>query len=594
MDGKRVSQQEVLEQTKKHTGGKAGWIAAAIVVGVLLAAAAGLCAYANSYQQVFPGVRLGQESLAGLSREELAERASPDALLSGQVSISARGLDLGTYTQKQLGARVETEDLADAVWQIGREQGPAGWLKNGWTMLKGRLGGSTDVEAAISGYDPAILRSTAQALAAEFDRQPVDGTYELSRDGLYATKPANGQRLDQEGLVEELEALEGAAGEVEAPWEELRARELDLKALAQELNAEPSAAWYDVETGKVMDGQVGVKLDPEAAAFALESAVPGETVQLPAQVVYPELTAQELEAVLFRDVLSTTTTNVSGSSARKGNVRLAGEAVNGLVLNNGDVFDYNQVVGKRTVERGYGEAATYVNGETVNTVGGGICQVSSTIYLATLLANLEIVERYNHRFYPGYITLGMDATVSWGGPEFRFKNNTGYPIRLDVSYANSKLTVTVVGTKVDDTYVKMTYDLLSTTGYETEYVETDELAWGEQRQKQNGYTGYQVVSYRNVYSGDGTLLSSNVEAKSNYKNRNQIILTGTAGRPVTPEMPDFGQPAVGDAGIPVPPPMPGTSDQEPIPPAQEDPVPPAPEPEPAPQPDTDIPGWLLH
>lgn len=590
MDGKRVSQQELLEQTNKNRGGKAGWIAAAAAAGLLIAAAAGLCAYAGSYQQVFPGVQLGEESLEGLSREELAERVSPDALLNGEVTVTANGLELGTYTQKELGTQVDTEELTDAAWHIGREEGALGWLKNGWTMLKGRLGGSTKVEAEVSAFDPAILRRTAQELAAGFDRQSIDGSYQLSRDGLYATKPAAGQRLDQEGLVEELEYLEGDPGEVEAPWEELPALDLDLQALAQELNAEPSAARYDVETGKVVDGEVGVRLDPEAAAFALEAAVPGETVQLPAEVVYPKMTAQELEAVLFRDVLSTTTTNVSGTGARKGNVKLAGAAVNGLVLNDGDVFDYNQVVGKRTVERGYGEAATYVNGETVNTVGGGICQVSSTIYLATLLANLEIVERYNHRFYPGYITLGMDATVSWGGPEFRFKNNTGYPIRIDVGYANSKLTVTIVGTKTDDTYVKMTYDLLGTTKYETEYVETEELPWGEQRQKQNGYTGYEVVSYRNVYKGDGTLLSSNVEAKSNYKSRNQIILTGTAGRPVTPEMPDFSQPTVGDAGIPVPPPMPDAGGEPAPPPAQEDP----PQPAPAPEPDTDIPGWLLH
>ena len=142
-----------------------------------------------------------------------------------------------------------------------------------------------------------------------------------------------------------------------------------------------------------MDGDVGVSLDPQAAAFVLDAAQPGERVQLPAETIYPTLTAEELEAVLFRDVLSTTTTNVSGSSARKGNVKLAGQAVNGTVLNDGDIFDYNKVVGKRTRERGFGEAATYVNGETVNTVGGGICQVSSTIYLATLLANLEIVEQ---------------------------------------------------------------------------------------------------------------------------------------------------------------------------------------------------------
>ncbi len=585
MEGKRVSQ-DVLEKSKRQGGGKAGWIAALAAVLLVAGSAAGLGVYANAYDGVFPGVAMGGEALSGLSREELGGRLSADALLVGEVTVNANGVELGSYTQKELGARIDTDALEESVWGVGREDGPLGWLKNGWTMLWGRLGGKTSVEAVVSGYDEAILRRTAAELAQAFDREPVHGSYELSREGLFATKPAAGQRLDQEELVEELAALEGGPGDVEAPWEEVPAQQLDLKAVAQELNAEPSAARYDIESGRVVDGDVGVSLDPEAAAFALENAVPGETIQLPASVSYPEMTAEELEAVLFRDVLSTTTTSVSGSSARRGNVRLAGESVNGTILNDGDIFDYNKVVGKRTTERGFGAAATYVNGETVDTIGGGICQVSSTIYLATLLANLEIVERYAHRFYPGYITMGMDATVSWGGPEFRFKNNTGYPIRIDVSYANSQLTVTVMGTKVDDTYVKMTYDVLSKTSYETEYVESADLAWGTQKQKQNGYTGYQVVSYRNIYSGDGTLLSQTVEAKSNYKSRNQIILTGTAGRPA--DTPGPGEPVIGDAGIPVPPPMPGNE-----PPAVEEPAPPPVQPEPEEPPlDTEAPGWL--
>jgi len=590
MNGKRVSQSDVLEQAGGHTAGRAGIIAAIAVFLVLAGGVAGLGVYANAYEGVFPGVAMGSEKLSGLSREELDGRLSSDALLVGEVTVSADGVELGSYTQQELGAHIDTDALQDAVWGVGREEGILGWLKNAWTMLRGRLGGKTTVEAAASGYDEAILRRTAAKLAQDFDQEPVHGGYELSRDGFYATKPAGGRRLDQEGLVEELAALEGAPGDVEAPWEEVPAEQLDLEAIAQELNREPSAARYDIETGKVVDGEVGVRLDPEAAAFVLESAAPGETVQLPAEVSYPEMTAAELESVLFRDVLSTTTTNVSGTSARRGNVRLSGEAVNGTILNDGDVFDYNQVVGKRTTERGFGTASTYVNGETVDTVGGGICQTSSTIYLAALLANLEIVERYAHRFYPGYITMGMDATVSWGGPEFRFQNNTGYPIRIDVSYVNNQLTVTIVGTKVDDTYVKMTYDVLSKTPYETEYVESPDLAWGTQKQKQNGYTGYEVVSYRNVYSGDGTLLSSSVEAKSSYKSRNRIILTGTAGRPAAPS--DTGAPAIGDAGIPAPQPMPGTqpSDEPAPPPVQ--PEQPSAQPEQPPALDTEAPDWL--
>ena len=575
MEGRRVAQAEAAKT--RRTGRSWGWIAGAAVAGLLTGGILGFGLYANGYENVFPGVSAGGAQLGGMSREEAGAALSSEALLGESVTVTADGETLGTFTPAQLGASIDREGLEDAAWSVGREAGAAGWIKNGLAMAKGMLGARTELEAPVA-YDQGVLRRTAASLAEGFDRAPRAASYELSREGLYATKGVDGRALDQGGLAE---ALETASGALEAPWDVVPAEGLDMAALAAELGAEASPARYDVEQGKVVDGQVGVKIDPAAAAFALDAAAPGERVQLPAEIVYPEMTAQELEAVLFRDVLSTTTTNVSGSSARKGNVKLAGEAVNGTILNDGDVFDYNQVVGKRTRERGFGEAATYVNGETVNTVGGGICQVSSTIYLATLLANLEIVERYNHRFYPGYITLGMDATVSWGGPEFRFKNNTGYPIRIDVSYANSKLTVTVVGTKVNDNYVKMTYDLISTSGYETEYVETDELPYGTQKQKQNGYKGYDVVSYRNVYDGNGNLLSRTQEARSKYSNRNQIILVGTAGAPAAPAS---GSGDGGGTGTAAPPESDSGLVVAPNPSAPEEPTLP---------PETEMPAWLV-
>jgi len=575
MEGKRVAQAEATRTTKKSRSW--GWIAGAAVAGLLTGGILGFGLYANGYDSVFPGVTVGEQDFGGLSREAAAERLAAEDLLGESVTVTADGETLGQFTPAQLGASLDSGALEDAAWGVGREEGAVGWLKNSLTMAKGMLGAKTELEPEIR-YDSAVLRQTAASLAAGFDREPQAASYELSREGLFATKGVDGRALDQNALAS---ALEGASGTVEAPWQPVAAPGLDMEALAAQLGAEASPARYDIEQGKVVDGEVGVKIDPSAASFALEAAGPGERIQLPAEIVYPEMTAQELEAVLFRDVLSTTTTNVSGTSVRKGNVKLAGQAVNGTILNDGDIFDYNKVVGKRTKERGFGEAATYVNGETVNTVGGGICQVSSTIYLATLLANLEIVERYNHRFYPGYITLGMDATVSWGGPEFRFKNNTGYPIRIDVSYANSKLTVTVVGTKTSDNYVKMTYDVVSTSGYETEYVETTDLPYGTQKQKQNGYKGYDVITYRNVYDGNGNLVSRTQEARSKYSNRNQIILVGTAGAPAqtpsggggggeTPTAP------ANDSGLNIAPPPAATAPEEPtLPPETDNSQPPA-------------------
>lgn len=531
MEGKRVAQVEAGTQQKRPH--RAAWIMIAVVAALLIGGTVGLCVYAGSYSGVFPGVTMAGVPLSGqdpAQAEASLAAALPDWIDRDAVSITADGEDLGVYELSQLGAYAVPGEAAQAAYAVGRESGVLGWLKNGWTMARCLLGNETELTPAVY-YNEEALGGMVRAVAAKFDKEPLDASYQLSREGLFATKHQDGRALDQAALAD---ALMRGQEAVDAQWEVAPAKPLDVEALSQTLSAEASPARYDIEQGKVVDGQVGVSLDTEAVAYVMEAAAQGETVQLPAEIVYPEMTAQELEEVLFRDLLGTCTTDVSGTSARKGNVKLAGACVNGTILNDGDIFDYNQVVGQRTTERGFGEAATYVNGETINTVGGGICQVSSTIYKATLLSNLEIVERYAHRFYPGYIDLGMDATVSWGGPEFRFKNNTGFPIRVDVSYANSQLTVSIYGTKTDASYVKMTREVLSTTGYETEYVETDELPYGTQKQKQNGYTGYEVKSYRNLYDGNGNLISSTLEAKSSYKSRNRIILVGTAGRPASP------------------------------------------------------------
>lgn len=546
MEGKRVPQPETGGEAKKRL--PIAGIIAAVLAALLLGTVAGLCLYAGSYDKIFPGVTVGPVDLGGQDVEKAQGilSARMDELTDPYtITITADGKELGQYTPSQLGGYTNAEELAAQAYAVGRASGPLGFFAGGFSMVKGLLGVTTELSPAIQ-YDEKDLEAAVADIAGEFDLEPLDGTWELTREGLFATKHQDGRALDREALAAAI--TESTGGEIEASWSTLPAQPLDLDAMAAELSTEASPARYDIETGQIVDGEVGVILDVEAARLAMDSALNGETVKLPAEVTFPTVTAEELEEVLFRDLLSTCTTKVSGTSTRKNNVKLSGEAVNGTILNDGDIFDYNQVVGRRTEERGYGPAPSYINGETVDSIGGGICQTSSTIYLASLLANLEIVERYAHRYYPSYITMGMDATVSWGGPEFRFKNNTGYPIRIDVSYANSEITVSIYGTKTDDTYVKMTREVLSSTGYETEYIETEDLPWGTQKQKQSGYTGYEVISYRNVYDGDGNLISSNVEAKSSYKSRNEIILVGIAGRPETEDPGGTTDPGTTDPG----------------------------------------------
>ena len=315
---------------------------------------------------------------------------------------------------------------------------------------------------------------------------------------------------------------------------------VDREVLAAALPAAPENARYDKAAGEVVEGRAGIAVDVEALEAALGAVEPGTPLRFQVTLREPELTGEALRAALFRDVLGTCTTPVTGSAERLTNVRLSAAAVDGTVLNPGEILDYNAVVGERTAEKGYGAAPAYVNGETVSEIGGGICQTSSTVYLAAVRADLAITERVNHRYVSGYIPLGMDATVSWGGPELRFQNDTAYPVRLQAVLEGNELTVTIAGTKLDNARVEVTYEILSTAPYATEYRETDSLPVGQHQVQRAGVTGYTVQTYRNVYDSEGNLLRSAPEAKSVYQSRDAVVLVGTrrpepAGEPAESE-----------------------------------------------------------
>lgn len=193
----------------------------------------------------------------------------------------------------------------------------------------------------------------------------------------------------------------------------------------------------------------------------------------------------------------------------------------------GEEFSYNQTVGKRTKENGFGEAGAYLNGETVQEVGGGVCQTSSTLYNAVVLANLKVTERSNHTYISSYVPIGRDATVSWGGPDFKFKNNRDYPIKIEASYEKSKLTCKIIGTDVDGSYVKFTSEKTGYVGFNTKYENDDTIPEGQQVTRKAGSNGGRAVSYRLVYDKNGNLISKTKEANSYYKGHDALIAVGT-------------------------------------------------------------------
>jgi vancomycin resistance protein YoaR len=237
---------------------------------------------------------------------------------------------------------------------------------------------------------------------------------------------------------------------------------------------------------------------------------------------------------------------------RNTNLRLACEAINGLVLFPGEIFSYNEALGERTAERGYKPGPSIENGKMSTTIGGGICQVSSALYYCTLIADLEILERESHRFAVNYVPLGMDAAVSWGYLDFRFKNNTNYPIRIEATADGGTVNVSLVGTDEKDYYVEMEYEVKATYGYDTLY---ETMAQDNEEGYKNGdyivkpHTGYLIHTYRCTYKkGTATkeLIAKEAEAITKYEKCDAVICVISDG--TTEDTPGIGNGNVTEDG----------------------------------------------
>ena len=289
----------------------------------------------------------------------------------------------------------------------------------------------------------------------------------------------------------------------------------------------------------VVEGQTGYVLDVEKSIDAVYDYLTEEwnheACSIPLEIVVDEPKGSAEELAQVTDVLGSFTTSYKTSgSSRSANVANGCSLINGTTLYPGEEFSTYKTVYPVSVANGYYMAGSYVSGKVVDSLGGGICQVSSTLYYSALMADLQIVLRYAHMFDPGYMPVtGCDATVSWGGPDFAFRNSTNYPIKITTSYNDetNQLTITLLGTKTDDHYVEMTNQFLSYSERKTVYQESERIAPGTTEVEQYGHNGYAVQTYRNVYAGDGTLLRSTKEAYSDYDRADKIILVAPGELP---------------------------------------------------------------
>lgn len=358
--------------------------------------------------------------------------------------------------------------------------------------------------------------------------QYQDDTYEITNlmtvkidgllDEIYSSEPKNIYTLDASGLDTAVDQ------EIES-----------MKARWNKAAKNGSISSYDASSDSFTFAgeQTGIAINEEQLKSDIQSALSAKqfdkVITVSASEVQPEYSTAAAKQKY--KTIGTYTTNTTSNSKRNTNIRLAAEALNGTIVGPGQEVSFNDTVGQRTEAKGYQGAAAYNNGEVVQEIGGGVCQVSTTLYNAALKAGMKISMRRSHTFEPSYVTPGMDATVSWGGPDFRFINTSSSAIGIKASYSNQTVTVSIYGVPVLEDGVTYSLEATKTETFdlpEPHYEEDQTLQPGQEVVKSKGTQGsrWQV---KLVVKKDGQVISSEVDHTATYKGHNPVIRRNTSG-----------------------------------------------------------------
>lgn len=527
MEGQRVAK-------KEGGGGKLPWIIAGSVLAAAAAAYLTTCAWVFGREAILPNVSVAGIDVSNMLVEQAQEKIEAAVDQRASDVILTLSYDRLEETLDSAKVRADVEQSVQNAFRIGHDN----FFASGFQFLSHTLGASSQVPLDIPEDDPAVTGLIDRMREAVASRDE-NHAYELKGDRLEMTKGVPIATVDwDEAELSAREAWQDAFVQLLSEGGEQIERELalnavtqeegeepDFEAIHQELVCEPKDASLDLDTMEITDHVVGVDFDVEELQRAYRQAKGGETFSIPVTLTQPNVTKEDLGGHLFQDLLGEATSQVTGVASRLYNVTLSANSCNGKIVLPGEVFSYNDTTGPRSVANGYRLGSVYVGGKSEMQPGGGVCQTSSTLYYAVLHTELEIVERRCHQFAVGYVPDGMDATVYDNGIDFKFRNNTDYPIKIQAwTYDNSNgrfITVQIYGTNLSGRYAVPTKSVFDWVSPTTVYVPKESVPRGttELDREQYAYSGRKAHTWRTIYEKDGTEVERQDMGGSTYKMR---------------------------------------------------------------------------
>ena len=404
--------------------------------------------------------------------------------LPAEIKIKYQDFE-STISLDQLEAQFLIKDACQEAYNIGRN---GNFFENNLTILT-TLFGKTNIEPELS-INEEFLTKQLSDLTSQLPEAVTQSSYYIEGSDLIVTSGNTGNAIDIPKTINNIKKsiidFSCKDKNVALVVNEQEPNPIDIDKIYEEVRKDPVDASYTTDPFTVHPSENGYDFNISIdAAKKIVSSEEKSEYTIPLKILLPNVTTNMIGTEAFPDQLSNFSTNYSTRDTnRTTNLRLAADKINGTVLMPGETFSYNKVVGERTIAAGYREAPIYVQGQVVDGLGGGICQIATTLYNAVLYANLEIVERSNHQFVPSYVKASRDATVVYGSLDFQFKNNREYPIKLVCSVSGGVANFQIFGLKSDNEYeVEM-------SNYETKRTSTAIYSEAYRILKQNG----QVVS----------------------------------------------------------------------------------------------------
>ncbi len=481
-----------------------------------------------SNDKILSGVSIMGIDVSKLSQQEATDKLNEIIQSKCEDDITLKYKDYETTVNgKQINAKFDVEKAVNEAYNIGKG---GNILVNNYNILI-TLIQKKDISMDLY-YDDGLLSTAIEGISSKMPDSVKQSSYYVEDDNVIIVKGKSGVKVKEDTMKEEIVSVMKKIEEkniiITIPVETVEPDAIDVEKIRNEIYKAPQDAYVSSNPTTVHTHVNGVdfNISIEEAKKLLEEDK--EEYKIPLKITVPKIKVENLGEKAFPDLLATYTTRYDPTNKnRSNNLIIAAGKINGTILMPGEIFSYNKVVGARTIAAGYKEAGAYAGGKVVKDVGGGICQISSTIYNTALLANLEIVDRSNHQFLTSYVPVSRDATVSWGGLDFKFKNTRTYPIKIVASAKNGLAKVSFYGIKEETEYeVVIQSKTLSYIPYTVKYIEDSSLARGKEVVSQSGYNGCKSEAYR-VLKLNGKVVSKTLLSRDTYDPMQRIIRRGT-------------------------------------------------------------------